>query len=150
MFNRGKSLPARGVWIEIGVRTGQNRRSGSRSPQGECGLKFKLGLDCILDGLGRSPQGECGLKCEARADDPLSGKSLPARGVWIEINLSWDAIISKKSLPARGVWIEITATRTLTRTCGTSLPARGVWIEISSIRQAATRSSVAPRKGSVD
>ena len=38
MFNRGKSLPARGVWIEI-LPTLEHAASLCRSPQGECGLK---------------------------------------------------------------------------------------------------------------
>ena len=33
--------------------------------------------------------------------------SLPARGVWIEINLSQQDNRYRESLPARGVWIEI-------------------------------------------
>ena len=59
-----RSLPARGVWIEIGCECGQSGLGMERrSPQGECGLKctfeygFHVGHHC------RSPQGECGLKC---------------------------------------------------------------------------------------
>ena len=53
--------------------------------------------------------------------------SLPARGVWIEIN--------------RGGW---------KRAAGESLPARGVWIEIWDGILKPTAMEVAPRKGSVD
>ena len=36
------------------------------------------------------------------------GRSLPARGVWIEIDKKMEEIkIWQQSLPARGVWIEI-------------------------------------------
>ena len=56
------SLPARGVWIEIGYRREVISVCGCRSPQGECGLKW--------DELGRQR---------------LALVSLPARGVWIEI-----------------------------------------------------------------
>ena len=55
-----------------------------RSPQGECGLKFDR-VPAQLVHTGRSPQGECGLKLHDAAIAVLSGESLPARGVWIEI-----------------------------------------------------------------
>ena len=80
--------------------------------------------------------------------------SLPARGVWIEINnnivlnrtessrspqgecglKSYYPPINKgayaPSLPARGVWIEIILNSVNKCTAVPSLPARGVWIEI--------------------
>ena len=63
------------------------KRPGRHSPQGECGLKF------LPSGLrrgprtGHSPQGECGLKYgQHQEDSNREPKSLPARGVWIEIN----------------------------------------------------------------
>ena len=55
-----RSLPARGVWIEILYRSIASEKP-SRSPQGECGLKF-LFPPIPSYSLGRSPQGECGLK----------------------------------------------------------------------------------------
>ena len=57
--------------------------------------------------------------------------SLPARGVWIEIGTKARSRPSRSSLPARGVWIEIHHGRSSTKDGASSLPARGVWIEIS-------------------
>ena len=55
----------------------------------------------------RSPHGECGLKLKAIEIQRNGGKSLPTRGVWIEIN-GIDTVNGwVKSLPTRGVWIEI-------------------------------------------
>ena len=145
-----------------------------RSPQGECGLKWKLTFHPLVQAYG----------------------SLPARGVWIEIPMTpHETHGLTKSLPARGVWIEISPPRTWCDLatgrspqgeCGLksagrhellapakSLPARGVWIEIRRKSDNIERSSrspqgecglkltafdqvdltterVAPRKGSVD
>ena len=54
-----------------------------------------------------------------------------------------------RSLPARGVWIEIVSGQGDRRVVQ-SLPARGVWIEISRRPTTQRRPPVAPRKGSVD
>ena len=78
-----KSLPARGVWIEIRSWPQQTSRP-SRSPQGECGLKYHVE---------RFVQ--------------MFVESLPARGVWIEIYKMCVPGSIPGSLPARGVWIEI-------------------------------------------
>ena len=81
-----KSLPAWGVWIEIGCdcrgyswmysRSPHGEcglKYGSpwlldfekgRSPHGECGLKFCFGVGCVIGHYSRSPHGECGLKFE--------------------------------------------------------------------------------------
>ena len=96
---RLSSLPARGVWIEIRTRCPAVIGLQSRSPQGECGLKFLRGLSHILfkgslpargvwieighggdgarAGARRSPQGECGLKFTWTTPLPrsLSGRS---------------------------------------------------------------------------
>ena len=123
-----KSLPARGVWIEI------------------------LQPPAAFSGCPRhSPQGECGLKLYEAKAMVEPGKSLPARGVWIEIYASLHDSAFTKSLPARGVWIEIWrntkwsicprhspqgecglkyAVQWRSENAGGSLPARGVWIEI--------------------
>ena len=58
----GKSLPARGEWIEIRNILRNSIRIHRLSPHGESGLK-SLCLFCLMLGL----------------------KSLPARGEWIEI-----------------------------------------------------------------
>ena len=73
-----RSLPARGVWIEIPPKHPPKIRS-SHSPQGECGLK-SLGVltSCI----------------------PLS--SLPARGVWIEIPIPFPSKASNHVTPRKG------------------------------------------------
>ena len=80
------SLPARGAWIEIidDVFAVKSRRG--RSPQGERGLKFYIGL----------------LVCR-------NLKSLPARGAWIEIVQLLYKSEYISSLPARGAWIVIIA-----------------------------------------
>ena len=39
------SLPARGVWIEMSKRRTPRTSCSSRSPQGECGLKFHAQLE---------------------------------------------------------------------------------------------------------
>ena len=61
------------------------------------------------------------------------GKSLPARGGWIEIQIQKYSNNPKKSLPARGGWIEISI-RIHTSRLKLSLPARGGWIEIGTAR----------------
>ena len=58
-----KSLPARGVWIEI------------------------CRMSDVTNGSSRSPQGECGLKSPYYLAQVEFYASLPARGVWIEIDL---------------------------------------------------------------
>ena len=145
-----RSLPARGVWIEIGENVGH--RPGERA--------------------GRSPQGECGLKLRRPELSGLHEGSLPARGVWIEISTSLTNCSAQSrrspqgecglkyygeaahlsdhaSLPARGVWIEISS---FSKESGVkeSLPARGVWIEIANPLGTGRRRRVTPRKGSVD
>ena len=59
-----KSLPAWGVWIEIGK------------------IQITLSIE-----IGRSPHGECGLKFEINVDCCVCAWSLPAWGVWIEMLL---------------------------------------------------------------
>ena len=75
----GQSLPARGVWIEICCGRAARRRVPSRSPQGECGLKY--------DGHA------------SRASSPWS---LPARGVWIEIPSTTTRRSSRPVAPRKG------------------------------------------------
>ena len=55
--------------------------------------------------------------------------SLPARGVWVEIQDIGNKAVQEASLPARGVWVEIASTAEPPGRPG-SLPARGVWVEI--------------------
>ena len=101
-----------------------------------------------------------------------TGTSLPARGVWIEIEImggisrgasghspqgecglkslpSDKSLRQQKSLPARGVWIEIAGSAGDGVSDG-SLPARGVWIEIDKCCYYLKEKPVTPRKGSVD
>ena len=59
-------------------------RGTRRSPQGECGLKYRRHHH-RHPVPGRSPQGECGLKLRGELVGFGRGGSLPARGVWIEI-----------------------------------------------------------------
>ena len=60
---------------------------------------------------------------------PALPLSLPARGEWIEMNGSAAPVQLTQSLPARGEWIEIPR-RSVSRCRSPSLPAQGEWIEI--------------------
>ena len=100
-------------------------------------------------------------------------ESLPAWGVWIEIQSCGavpvlrrsrsphgecglksggerDFICEIWSLPAWGVWIEIYESPIVEISGILSLPAWGVWIEIPSVSARYIVSYVAPRMGSVD
>ena len=59
------------------------------------------------------------------------------------------SVVFDESLPARGVWIEM-QNRSCESASGSSLPARGVWIEIFAESVAGQVDAVTPRKGSVD
>ena len=63
MASRYVSLPARGVWVEIGA--------GLQAQEGD----FR-----------HSPHGECGLKSTTSWATKCRTASLPARGVWVEIS----------------------------------------------------------------
>ena len=61
-------------------------RVKSHSPRGECGLKFFPPCTCRCRHNRHSPRGECGLKFSCGRNQRFrGGSSLPARGVWIEI-----------------------------------------------------------------
>ena len=79
-----KSLPARGVRVEMmaGEKNFENRLS--HSPQGECGLKYGP-AERVHRRRGHSPQGECGLKFPHGGGRHPPVASLPARGVRVEI-----------------------------------------------------------------
>ena len=59
------------------------------------------------------------------------GRSLPARGAWIEISTLAKRPLNITSLPARGAWIEMRPAQCSAPRQHQSLPARGAWIEIS-------------------
>ena len=122
-----RSLPARGVWIEIYSRTNLAKTAESLPARGVWIEIWSMSVS-------------------TRVMYP----SLPARGVWIEMSTQAQCCsLTFQSLPARGVWIEIFR-RTTPPLRDESLPARGVWIEMpTSTRRTATW-RVAPRKGSVD
>ena len=56
---------------------------------------------------GHSPHGECGLKSSRTYNKININLSLPARGVWVEIEAVPQYGDTTPSLPARGVWVEI-------------------------------------------
>ena len=56
------SLPAWGVWIEIQNLSYWAKAGQSRSPHGECGLKYVKTHQKPQRIKRRSPHGECGLK----------------------------------------------------------------------------------------
>ena len=80
-----------------------------------------------MSNVGRTPQGVRGLKSGWRRRARRRSWSHPARGAWIEIDISGDPRFRISSHPARGAWIEIT--RNTLREC---------------------LKEVAPRKGCVD
>ena len=55
----------------------------------------------------RAPQGARGLKSAWAVGKAYVVRSRPARGAWIEINLSVSSPSSDRSRPARGAWIEM-------------------------------------------
>ena len=142
------SLPARGVWIEIGSVDDEDSVYSSLPARGVW-IEILPSGSSTLTSLGRSPQGECGLKCPPRRTSWTSRRSLPARGVWIEISSFSKESGVKESLPARGVWIEIPVPA-IPACPARSLPARGVCIEIANPLGTGRRRRVTPRKGSVD
>ena len=105
--SKTKSLPIRGAWIEISPPNHANTAAAGRSPSGERGLKYIVGVANAAHGDGRSPSGERGLKYPRTVERQHLAGSLPIRGAWIEINLIalWCSGLS--SLPIRGAWIEI-------------------------------------------
>ena len=79
------SLPARGVWIEIGSVDDEDSVYSSLPARG-----VWIEITCsnrLSRAACRSPQGECGLKCQRLLDASRVVGSLPARGVWIEIDM---------------------------------------------------------------
>ena len=125
--------------------------SKRRSPHGECGLKYSHILLHLFDN-GRSPHGECGLKFLKSLLLLQCLRSLPAWGVWIEIDLLEYCRIERFGrsphgecgLKCRGNQRGLRRTgRSPHGECGLkfmissstarskqSLPAWGVWIEI--------------------
>ena len=73
------SLPSGGAWIEMSFIRLLTNPHGSRSPQGERGLKFP-GKQPLPDALGRSPQGERGLKYLIAEECHPHGDVAPLRG----------------------------------------------------------------------
>ena len=142
-----------------------------RSPQGECGLKCEHGV-MRHRRLGRSPQGECGLKSEPDDARLREARSLPARGVWIEMSTRSSSPrapsrspqgecglkyhryripdTADRRSPQGECGLKLNLQRILRSLSMTSLPARGVWIEIEPHRGIRLQGRVAPRKGSVD
>ena len=59
-----------------------------RSPYGERGLKYLLGLTTVMDDDGRSPYGERGLKYDELPVPARYHPSLSLRRAWIEILLT--------------------------------------------------------------
>ena len=90
------------------------------------------------------------MKCYAAPSHALATQSHPARGAWIEIQISRPKPYKKKSHPARGAWIEIQQAQSEKQSKKSSHPARGAWIEIGARPIYFCISGVAPRKGCVD
>ena len=128
-MRKRKSLPSRGVWIEIVNNQRKSPCIDSHSPHGECGLKLYLGYDPgKIDGS--LPSRGVWIEMAGVATALAVLASLPSRGVWIEIQKIGYFLRGKMSLPSRGVWIEIAFRLELRSMSYKSLPSRGVWIEI--------------------
>ena len=99
--------PARGVRVEIYAVASNVFAAAGHSPQGECGLKFRLSQRRRGGTRRHSPQGECGLKYFFERV-PLKFRSHSPQG---ECGLKFLHVlgggIGKQSLPARGVRVEI-------------------------------------------
>ena len=104
-----KSLPARGVWIEI-RRHVRDRRSGRGAPpKGGGGWKKEKTFESNVV-WSRSPQGECGLKFLDRLVKRSVPGSLSLRRGWIEIGVC--------SVPATA-WMSLSLfMSSVLRTCG--------------------------------
>ena len=97
-----QSLPARGVWIEISWPWNRQRQASRHSPQGECGLKLiEIEATARKDGS-HSPQGECGLKYDPLRHHGGDVESLPARGVWIEMDTAFVHLLTPDVTPRKG------------------------------------------------
>ena len=79
----------------------------------------------------------------------MASRSHPARGGWIEIQVSSVGSYSISSHPARGGWIEIKAVG-IRDARHLSHPARGGWIEIDIGGRTTHGATVPPRTGWVD
>ena len=104
-----------------------------RSPHGERGLKFRLGLQRAQI-RGRSPHGERGLKFRLFRDgEALVRESLSSRRTWIEMLHRRSHRRNHGSLSSRRTWIEIIATVATSRAICRSLSSRRTWIEMTAV-----------------
>ena len=166
-----RSLPARGAWVEMSTTKQSRMTQTSRSPHGERGLKWRVQVN-VGQWLGRSPHGERGLKLGRCAGSARHGKSLPARGAWVEIlerKTRCGAASCRSPHGERGLKSAHSGRDghrsegrsphgerglKLIRAGGTpcalpSLPARGAWVEIRRPCNPTPAWRVAPRTGSV-
>ena len=166
------SLPPRGAWIEILVKSSDYAKLTGRSPHGERGLKYCGSVYCCafsrrsphgerglksefwtltLHRPGRSPHGERGLKSRCLDRHRLGQLSLPPRGAWIEISTSWTARSTAwASLPPRGAWIEITRPERSPRTSWSRSPHGERGLKWKRAEEDRPYYAVAPSTGSVD
>ncbi len=77
-------------------------------------------------------------------------RSLPARGVWIEIEVRQHARGREESLPARGVWIEMTTVLNFSDLVEGRSPQGECGLKFQELAEVFKVFLVAPRKGSVD
>ena len=145
----GRSLPARGAWIETIRALRMGSRPPRRSPRGERGLKHPFVTVCGVR-QGRSPRGERGLKRIYRVNrDPQVGRSPRGERGLKRQQTGWRIQLRRRSPrgerglkqlpPARKRRLRRRSPRGergLKRASGTrddkaiaSLPARGAWIE---------------------
>ena len=122
------SLSLRRAWIEMSRPQRRIPSLSSRSPYGERGLKYAVG---VRHGRrpGRSPYGERGLKYRHRRKRRPQDQSLSLRRAWIEIRTEPFPASRHASLSLRRAWIEIRTVRWQNTDCR-SLSLRRAWIEI--------------------
>mgnify|MGYP005784643521 CR=1 FL=1 len=99
---------------------------------------------------GHSPHGECGLKSYFFAMPESVSPSLPAWGVWIEMDLYRIAFyLCCRHSPHGECGLKLYLAA-IPDSVSPSLPAWGVWIEIGHHDIKSILSIVTPRMGSVD
>ena len=144
-----RSLPAWGVWIEIYRKTALQRFPASLPAWGVW-IEIYKDRKHYAYWTSRSPHGECGLKFKKYALFYNATTSLPAWGVWIEISLHSRQGIGKPSRSPHGECGLKSCGIDLYTAYPLSLPAWGVWIEIALGVFQSYFVNVAPRMGSVD
>ena len=146
---RGRSHPARGAWIEIGVSASGTIRKPCRTPQGVRGLKSNNNTH-RTSSKRRTPQGVRGLKCQARQTLLFSCRRTPQGVRGLKFFAHGIKCLGSLSHPARGAWIEIWHPNLFRRPYPRRTPQGVRGLKLDRRTRRLPRASVAPRKGCVD